>query len=137
MPLYLQHTRGLSPTQRRGWEPNAILNWLALAGWGVNHAEEGKPTSFGYHDAPDSTAVMSVEDLIKEVKYSSPFSKGSESETSQFDLSAMTHRSSSLDPTKLEYINKRHLMQTWSNPEGLQNLAEKVHEEIKERFPTR
>ena len=49
----------------------------------------------------------------------------------------MTHRSSSLDKAKLEYINKRHLMRTWSTPEGLKNLAEKAHEEIKERFPSR
>lgn len=49
----------------------------------------------------------------------------------------MTHRSSSLDPAKLEYINKRHLMNAWSTPEGLEDLAEKVHDEIKDRFPTR
>ncbi|KXN88041.1 Glutamate--tRNA ligase [Leucoagaricus sp. SymC.cos] len=106
---------------RRGWEPNAILNWLALAGWGARHPEReqnDKLASFGHHDAPDSTAIMSLEELINE-----------------FDFSAMTHRSSSLDPAKLEYINKRHLMRTWSNPEGLEDLAEKVHEEIKERFP--
>ena len=49
----------------------------------------------------------------------------------------MTHRNSSLDQGKLEYINKRHLMRTWSTPEGLEDLAEKVHEEIKEQFPSR
>ncbi|KAF9442598.1 glutamyl-tRNA synthetase [Macrolepiota fuliginosa MF-IS2] len=105
---------------RRGWEPEAILNWLALAGWGARHPErEETAAAFAHHDAPDSTAIMSPQELIKE-----------------FDLSAMTHRSSSLDPAKLEYINKRHLMRTWSRPEGLENLAEKVHDEIKERFPT-
>ncbi|KAJ3562447.1 hypothetical protein NP233_g9562 [Leucocoprinus birnbaumii] len=106
---------------RRGWEPSAILNWLALAGWGARNPEcEDKSSPIhGHHDAPDSTAIMSLDEIINE-----------------FDLSAMTHRSSSLDPAKLEYINKRHLMRTWSNPEGLEDLAEKVHEEIKERFPS-
>lgn len=49
----------------------------------------------------------------------------------------MTHRSSSLDRAKLEYINKRHLMRTWSKPQRLEDLAKKVHEEIKEQFPSR
>lgn len=104
---------------RRGWEPNAILNWLVLAGWGARNSEREEKSSapLGHHDAPNSTAIMSLEEIINE-----------------FDLSAMTHRSSSLDPAKLEYINKRHLMRIWSNPEGLEDLAEKVHEEIKERF---
>lgn len=108
---------------RRGWESGAILNWLALAGWGTRHPErEEKTMSMGHHhhhDAPDSTAIMSLEEIINE-----------------FDLSAMTHRNSSLDQAKLEYINKRHLMRTWSTPEGLEDLAEKVHEEIKEQFPS-
>ncbi|EKM76990.1 hypothetical protein AGABI1DRAFT_108396 [Agaricus bisporus var. burnettii JB137-S8] len=108
---------------RRGWEPNAILNWLALAGWGARHPERERegpgPTPVNHHGAPDSTAIMSLEELINE-----------------FDLSAMTHRSSSLDPAKLEYINKRHLMNTWSTPGGLEDLAEKVHDDIKGRFPT-
>ncbi|KAL9715631.1 Glutamate--tRNA ligase mitochondrial [Leucoagaricus gongylophorus] len=105
---------------RQGWESDAILNWLALAGWGTRHPErEEQAMSFGHHDAPDSTAIMSLEEIINE-----------------FDLSAMTHRSSSLDRAKLEYINKRHLMRTWSKPQRLEDLAKKVHEEIKERFPS-
>ena len=56
---------------------------------------------------------------------------------SQFDLDALTHRSTTLDPGKLEYINKQHLMRAWSTPEGLHNLAERVHEGIKTLFPHR
>lgn len=55
----------------------------------------------------------------------------------QFELSALTQRSSSLDPAKLEYLNKHHLMQTWSTPQGLHYLAERAHDGIKVAFPTR
>ena len=56
---------------------------------------------------------------------------------SQFELSALTQRSSSLDLAKLEYLNKHHLMQRWSTPEGLSSLAERAHDGIKTAFPTR
>jgi glutamyl-tRNA synthetase len=112
---------------RRNWEPEAILNWLALAGWGVHHDQphqlpktEG-PSEFTqqWHPAPDSTAVMNLAQLI-----------------SSFDLSSLTHRRSILDPTKLEFLNKHHLMRMWSTKEGLRSLAERVHSPIKEAFPS-
>lgn len=55
--------------QKRGWEPNAILNWLALAGWGVQHDTLcPAPSSGGVSkQAPDSTTVMSVKEMIRDV----------------------------------------------------------------------
>ncbi|KAF9467001.1 glutamyl-tRNA synthetase [Collybia nuda] len=110
---------------RRGWEPEAILNWLALAGWGAQH--EVPPTADLLHpskprlvqEAPDSTRIMTMPEMIH-----------------HFELSALTQRSSSLDPAKLEYINKHHLIQTSSSPEGLTILAERAHDGIKLAFPT-
>jgi hypothetical protein len=62
--------------QRRGWEPAAVLNWLALAGWGVQHDLVGDASvseaSFRPHphqDAPDSTMLMSLDELISEVSF--------------------------------------------------------------------
>ncbi|KAE9397639.1 hypothetical protein BT96DRAFT_883718 [Gymnopus androsaceus JB14] len=116
---------------RRGWEPRAMLNWLALAGWGakfeatssIESADSSSPTSSsGSHrieDAPDSTHLMTLEEMI-----------------SDFDLSALTHRSSVLDMNKLEYINKHHLMKTWSTPDGLDRLAHRVHGVVKDAFPS-
>ncbi|KAF9007852.1 glutamyl-tRNA synthetase [Cyathus striatus] len=99
---------------RRGWEPSAILNWLALAGWGVvkdaNVEATGNAKRDHLQDAPVSTAIMTLPEMIE-----------------QFDLTAMTQRSSSLDPMKLEYINKHHLMRTFSDPKGLDALAEKEY----------
>lgn len=55
----------------------------------------------------------------------------------KFSISALTHRNTILEGAKLEYINKRHLMRQVHQPNGLQTLAEKVHQEIKEVFPHR
>ncbi len=49
----------------------------------------------------------------------------------------LTQRSSSLDPGKLEYLNRHHLMMQWTQEDGLQRLAERVHERVKETFPMR
>ncbi|KAJ8090370.1 Glutamate--tRNA ligase mitochondrial [Marasmius tenuissimus] len=118
---------------RRGWEPAALLNWLALAGWGARHepsrtTSREEPRVSGSHspspkllqEAPDSTRVMTFQELL-----------------SEFDLDAVTQRSSSLDPAKLEYINKHHLMSQWETPEGLRRLADRIHDLVKSKFPTR
>lgn len=60
----------ISCLKRRGWEPAAILNWLALAGWG---AQSEIDTSQGadrtaLRSAPDSTTVMSVTEMIEAVR---------------------------------------------------------------------
>ncbi|TFK74720.1 glutamyl-tRNA synthetase [Pluteus cervinus] len=99
---------------RRGWEPSAINNWLALAGWGARHDVD---SSRLLKEAPDSTTIMTMDELVEE-----------------FDLSALTHRSSVLDPAKLEYLNKHHLMRIWSTPEGLQDLAQRAHDHVKAAF---
>ncbi|KAG7452974.1 glutamyl-tRNA synthetase [Guyanagaster necrorhizus] len=105
---------------RRGWEPAAVLNWLALAGWGVTHEETSPDSTSRTHvkDAPDSTAVMSLPELVE-----------------SFDISVLTQRSSGLDVSKLEYINKHHLALTWATEEGMDTLAERAHIHVKEAFP--
>ncbi|KAF9647742.1 glutamyl-tRNA synthetase [Thelephora ganbajun] len=102
---------------RRGWEPVAVLNWLALAGWGVKH-DHSDGSSSSAKTAPNSTTVMTMQEMIQE-----------------FDLSALTHRRTILDPLKLEYLNKNHLMETWSQPRGLNALANRVIGSVEEAFP--
>ena len=55
----------------------------------------------------------------------------------QFDFSVITHRRTVLDPAKLEYMNKHHLMQLMSTPAGLGTLAERALPFVKEQFPNR
>ncbi|KAJ7170587.1 hypothetical protein C8R43DRAFT_1085164 [Mycena crocata] len=105
----------------RGWERAAVLNWLALAGWGTQHECEGEtrlvatdtpaPSSEN-HDtarilkaAPESTKVMNMDELI-----------------SEFDVSALTHRSATLDPLKLVYLNRQHILHSTSTEAGLQDV---------------
>ncbi|TCD68577.1 Glutamate--tRNA ligase mitochondrial [Steccherinum ochraceum] len=102
---------------RRGWEPGAVLNWLALAGWGTNHevlnGESLRKSS------PDSTEVMNLTEMVQ-----------------GFDLSVLTHRRSILDPMKLEYLNKHHLMrEIATGSSGQARLAERIHQKVKTAFP--
>ena len=55
----------------------------------------------------------------------------------QFDITAITHRNTILEATSLEYINKHHLMRTASSPQGLRDLAGRVHAQITKAFPDR
>jgi glutamyl-tRNA synthetase len=57
--------------------------------------------------------------------------------TSSFDLRMLTHRRSILDPVKLEYINKRHLMLLAGTSDGLEGLAHRVCRDVKKAFPQR
>ncbi|KAI0294818.1 hypothetical protein BC826DRAFT_909716 [Russula brevipes] len=105
---------------RRGWEPDAVLNWLALAGWG-NHTE---PSDEGDQPAktikaPDSTTVMNLSEII----------------TMFFELDALTHRRSTLDPAKLEFLNKHHLTRVRSTETGLHALALRGQGHVKDAFP--
>ncbi|KAL4069213.1 hypothetical protein J3A83DRAFT_4095337 [Scleroderma citrinum] len=107
---------------RRGWEPEALLNWLALAGWGIPH-DQGKrrspsPASNG-SQGPESTSVMTLSDLID-----------------QFDLGSLTHRRNILDPAKLEYLNKHHLMRSLQSEETTAHHADRIRELVKSAFPS-
>ncbi|KAG8879997.1 Glutamate--tRNA ligase mitochondrial [Tulasnella sp. 331] len=73
---------------KKGWEPEAVTNWLALAGWGVNLTSD---SSKGL-DPLLAVGALSRQQMIE-----------------MFDLSSLTHRRSILDPGKLESLNKHHL----------------------------
>ncbi|PFH47195.1 hypothetical protein AMATHDRAFT_198392 [Amanita thiersii Skay4041] len=107
---------------RNGWEPEALLNWLALTGWGARHQPMSPFSSSTaqrqVQAAPDSTSILPLPSLI-----------------SQFDLTALTHRSSSLDQQKLRYLNRQHIALKAATPEGLHQLAMRVHGLVKEVFP--
>ena len=76
--------------QGKGWMSSAVLNWLALAGWGTSH---GKGSHAAAHQsAPDSTEMLTLTQLID-----------------RFDLSYLTPRRTILDPKKLEVLNGKHL----------------------------
>ncbi|KAF7327569.1 tRNA-synt-1c domain-containing protein [Mycena kentingensis (nom. inval.)] len=111
----------------RGWERDALLNWLALSGWGAQH--EPVPDSNAPEQAPAdpqptikaapvSTKVMTMEELI-----------------SEFDISALTHRSSSLDQGKLAYLNRQHLLRKAKTVAGLEGVSGRVRSWMDETKP--
>ncbi|KAJ7674203.1 glutamyl-tRNA synthetase [Mycena rosella] len=116
---------------RNGWERSAVLNWIALPGWGSLHEAEpssedstvadteSAPVVSGAHDAhprivsvkdaPESTKVMDMGELVAE-----------------FDISVLTHRSSSLDRGKLAFLNRQHLLRAAATPAGLADIASRI-----------
>ncbi|KAF8553539.1 hypothetical protein OG21DRAFT_1597677 [Imleria badia] len=102
---------------KRRWEPEALINWLALAGWGqaARSPSDTTPTT----RSPDSTAILTLPELIE-----------------QFDLASLTHRRQVLEPAKLEYINKHHLMRAWKNEQGTLQHARAIHDLVRASFPS-
>ena len=129
----------LTRTQGRGWEPDAVLNWLALAGWGT-HTEPSDQSDQPTRTvkAPDSTTVMTLSEIINNVCLAFLISRPGElqaEECLQFELDALTHRRTTLDPAKLAFLNKHHLVRTRSTESGLQALALRARRHVKDAFP--
>jgi glutamyl-tRNA synthetase len=53
----------------------------------------------------------------------------------QFELDALTHRRTTLDPVKLEYLNKHHLVRSRSTESGLRAQALRGQGYIRDAFP--
>lgn len=124
----------LTFVQNKGWEPVAVLNWLALTGWGTSSSPSGGPVE----KAPSTTEVLAMEDLILKASISlwkRRLTLNSLVTFSQFDLSALTHRRTILEPSKLEVLNKRHLARKAESAAGLASLAARAHTLILVRFP--
>ena len=129
----------LTCTQGRGWEPDAVLNWLALAGWGTHteSSDQGDQPSRTVK-APDSTTVMNLSEVINNVRLSASYfetKRAPAKESLQFELDALTHRRTTLDPAKLAFLNKHHLVRTRSTESGRHALALRAQRHIKDAFP--
>ncbi|KAG8220277.1 hypothetical protein J3R82DRAFT_1371 [Butyriboletus roseoflavus] len=101
---------------KKGWEPEALINWLALAGWG--QAARSPSDSIPTTRSPESMAILTLPELIE-----------------QFDLASLTHRRQVLEPAKLEYLNKHHLMRSWKNDQGTLYHAHRIHGLVRASFP--
>ncbi|TDL22363.1 glutamyl-tRNA synthetase [Rickenella mellea] len=97
----------------KGWEPSAVLNWLALAGWGGNPV-----TSTAHTPSPEQSEVLTLPELIQ-----------------QFELTSLTTRGSVLDPQKLTFLNRRHLLAQMQDPNALKRIADDAMRLTRERYP--
>lgn len=84
----------------------AVLNWLALAGWGTSHGKNIQPETRNV--APESTEVLTLGELID-----------------RFDLSYLTARRTVLDPKKLEVLNGRHLQRAIEK--NVEEMSRRAH----------
>ena len=53
--------------QKRGWEPDAVLNWLLLCGYGVRHettVDAGAKPSTNSKKQLDSNKIMDLKEMI-------------------------------------------------------------------------
>ncbi|CAE6408244.1 unnamed protein product [Rhizoctonia solani] len=71
----------------KGWEPEAVVNWLALTGWNIHR-------STTEHDPGAPSDLMTLDQI-----------------THNFDITHLTHRRTILDPGKLAFLNRHHLHQ--------------------------
>ncbi|EJT98428.1 Glutamyl/glutaminyl-tRNA synthetase [Dacryopinax primogenitus] len=98
----------------RGWEPEAVLNWLAIAGWGGKRDPHAPPD-------PDVTpSYLSVTELIQ-----------------KFDLDNFTNRRTVLSPTKVANLNKQHMQVKLLNVDERHKIAERMLPTLKNMYPER
>ncbi|KAL5534809.1 hypothetical protein ACEPAG_1273 [Sanghuangporus baumii] len=105
----------VSDYMEKGWMPSAILNWLALAGWGTSHGDnaEGQEKSA----APASTEMLTLPELIE-----------------KFDLSVLTPRRGVLDPHKLQVLNAKHLQHAIEDESKIDSIAGAARKLVIQRY---
>ncbi|KZT57473.1 glutamyl-tRNA synthetase [Calocera cornea HHB12733] len=103
----------VSEYREQGWEPETLLNWLVLAGWG------GRRDPYGNQDLAKTPVYLSIdEDLIE-----------------RFDLRNFTHRRSVLAPGLLAKLNRPHIHAKLSDPRERRKIVEKMLPIVKSHFP--
>ncbi|KAG8943893.1 Glutamate--tRNA ligase mitochondrial [Tulasnella sp. 424] len=106
----------------KGWESEAVVNWLALAGWGTS------PKSSGVPDQPDG--AMTMGELIQKASAAIV-------QLCLFDIEALTHRRTILDPGKLTNLNKQHLatkIKAATNG-GSSEILKRAEDLLRESYP--
>ncbi|KAF9527903.1 hypothetical protein CPB83DRAFT_767702 [Crepidotus variabilis] len=111
---------------KRGWEPDAVLNWLLLCGYGVrtSSSQDKGNSKVSAHDQQahhlESNTVMNLDEMVD-----------------VFDISHITQRNTILEAANLHYINKHHLMRKMKNETELKKLVEIANLKLLEKFPSR
>ncbi|CAE6416452.1 unnamed protein product [Rhizoctonia solani] len=93
----------------KGWEPEAVVNWLALTGWNIHR-------SVVEHESGTPGDVMTLSQITK-----------------AFDITHLTHRRTILDPGKLAFLNRHHLHGKVEGSDQL--IAERAAGAIRAAYP--
>ncbi len=99
----------------RGYEPEAMLNFLALLGWDYHGARRGEDGDMGEKELEE---VFSLPELVE-----------------AFDIGGVTHRRAAVSLSKLDYINKMTLRRKATSPapgeEGRDALVARFHADLR------
>jgi glutamyl-tRNA synthetase len=96
--------------QDKGYEPEALLNFLGLMGWD-HHA--ARPSTAAEHPRSDSNSLSELFTMDEMI--------------SAFDLTHVNHRKSAVTLPKLDFLNKMTLRQKAGRLGDDGNLKEVVH----------
>lgn len=137
---------------KRGYEPEALLNFVALMGWspqsvvGQQEAESvGEVKPSGQHEGEEND-VLDVEELIAQV--SPPHTRRSALSDSadavpyppprpQFSLAAINKNRATMSPAKLDFLNRAHLQRklaAGADAEKRRELSERAAEVVGEQL---
>ncbi|KIM29155.1 hypothetical protein M408DRAFT_306041 [Serendipita vermifera MAFF 305830] len=99
---------GVHDFMNNGWEPSAVLNWLAIAGRNVNNP------------LLSSQIPVTLSQLVE-----------------QFDLANYTRRRAVLDRAVLSQLNKAHIQRlvTSEDPTSQESVIARAIQLVKERYP--
>jgi glutamyl-tRNA synthetase len=99
----------------RGYEPEAMLNFLALLGWDYHGARRGED---GEKAEKELEEVFSLPELVE-----------------AFDIGGVTHRRAAVSLSKLDYINKMTLRRKATSPapgeKGRDALVARFHADLR------
>ncbi|CUA71401.1 glutamyl-tRNA synthetase [Rhizoctonia solani] len=93
----------------KGWEPEAVINWLALTGWNIHR-------STVEHESGVPGDMMTLDQIIH-----------------SFDITHLTHRRTILDPGKLAFLNRHHLHRKVEGTDSF--IAERAAGIIRTAYP--
>lgn len=101
----------------KGYLPEAINNFVALLGWHpptASHQDQNEDSHQGQED------ILDMQQLIQ-----------------LFDLDHLHHSGAVVDPLKLSWINKQHLLRRAQTPEGLQSLVYLLSPLVQNRYASK
>ncbi|KAF8308622.1 Glutamyl/glutaminyl-tRNA synthetase [Clavulina sp. PMI_390] len=106
---------------RAGWEPEAVINWLAIAGWSSKApSTPANPQGKGKSKGLPTDDTLTLPELEQ-----------------KFDLSNVTHRRNILDKSKLESLNRQHLQKKILDPEGADSIVQRMLPKLHAQFPNK
>ncbi|SAM08104.1 hypothetical protein [Absidia glauca] len=101
----------------KGYLPEAVINFVALLGWhprGDCNLHEGHDNAEGQED------ILDLQQMIH-----------------QFNLDHLHHSGAVVDPMKLSWINKQHLLRRTQTTSGLQSLVDLLSPLVNNQYASR